>query len=156
MNLSGDSTTSNVFKQFFSSFQCMVLNVVIFFSRSPLSSYPLLCWPFWRYQWSYKCHCELDTKWQRQCRLLPHFHYHQCSPDPIWGTSEHHQCQCHTTWTDWFCGRLWVQHYSTWCDSKLWWSGGEGEWGPTITPQGLSPQPGKHIIMSMANETHVW
>ena len=48
--------------------------------------------------------------------------------DPIWGTSEHQHCQCHTVWTDWFHERLWVQHHSTWC--QLWESGGKAEWAP--------------------------
>ena len=54
-----------------------------------------------------ECHCELDTEWRRQCWFLPHQHYNQCSPDSIWGTSEHHHWQCHTVWTDWFHGRQW-------------------------------------------------
>ena len=93
--------------------------------RSPLCPYPLLCWTLWRCQWCCECNSELDTEWWRQCWFLPHQHYHQRSPDPIWGASEHHHCQCHT---DWFHGRLWVQYYSTWC--QLWESGGKWEWAP--------------------------
>ena len=69
------------------------------FFRSPLCPPSLLCWPLWRCEWSCECHCELDTEWWRQCWFLPHQHYHQCSPDSIWRTSEHHHYQCHTTWT---------------------------------------------------------
>ena len=100
----------------------------VYFSRSPLYPHPLLCWPLWRCQWNCEYHCELDIEWWRQCWFLPHQHHDKCSPDPIWGTSEHHQWQCHTTWTDWFYCRLWVQHHSTWC--QLWESRGEGEWAP--------------------------
>ena len=100
--------------------------LAIHFLRSSLCPYPLLCWPHWRCQWSCECHCELDTEWWRQCWFLPHRHYHQCSTDPLWRTSEYHHCQCHTASTDWFHGRLWVQHHSTWC--QLWESGGKWEW----------------------------
>ena len=97
--------------------------------RPPLCLHPLLCWPLWRCQWSCECQCELDTEWWRQCWFLPHQHYHQRSPDPIWGTSEHYHCQCRTNW---FHGRIWIQHHSTWC--QLWESGGKGEWASDNHP----------------------
>ena len=88
----------------------------------------LLCWPLWRYQWNYECHCEMDTKWWRQCWYLPHENYHQRFPDPVWRTSEHHRCQFQTIQTDWFYHRQRVQHYITWC--QLWKSGGGWKWAP--------------------------
>ena len=97
--------------------------------RPPISALPLLCWPLWRCQWSCECCHELDTQWWRQWWFLSYQHYHQCSSDPIWWTSEHHHCQYHTaTYTDWFSCRLWIQHYSAWC--QLWESGGGEEWAP--------------------------
>ena len=99
----------------------------LFYFRSPLC-HPLLCSTLWKYQWNCECHCELDTECCRQYWFLPHQYYHQQSTDPIWGTSEHQHCQCHTVWTDWFHERLWVQHHSAWC--QLWESGGKAEWAP--------------------------
>ena len=117
-----------------SSFSCFLLQVSPFhhfwfwgtFFRSTLCILPLLCWPIGRCQWNCGCHCELDSKWWRHCWFLPHQHYHQCSPDSIWGAPEYHQCQCHTVWAQWFHCRLWVQHYSTWC--QLWGSRGGWKW----------------------------
>jgi len=104
------------------------LHAVIPFSRSPLSPWPLLCWTLWECLWNCECHCVLDTEWWRQCWFLSHQHCYQWSPTPIWRTSENQWCQCYTVRTDRVSDRLWVQHYSTWC--QLWESEGKWEWAP--------------------------
>ena len=155
MILSGDSTTSNVFKQFFSSFQCMVLNVVICFPDRP--SPPILsCVDLSE---DINGAINVTVSWTLSGRDSADFFLISITtnaPQTPYGgllniTSANVTQHELTGFVAGYEYNITVRGVRANCGGLV----GRESVALTITPQGISLQPGKNIIMSMANEIHV-